>query len=106
MPLHFKELERDVIEQVLGYFVRNRKTADTLEGVARWRLSEEQVHKSLRQTEAAVDWLVKQGYLEEVVPVGSKAPIFRLNPERRDDAIRFLAKPEGRKAGLKTHRKN
>jgi hypothetical protein len=87
-----KDLDHGVIKQVLGYFVRNPKTADTLEGIARWRLLEERVQKSLLQTEAAIDWLVEQGYLEEVMATGSKETIFRLNPERRSDAVRFLAK--------------
>lgn len=92
-----KNLDNDVIKQVLGYFVRNPKTADTLEGIARWRLLEERVQKSLLQTEAAIDWLVGQRYLEEVTVAGSKETIFRLNPERLSDAVRFLAKS---KAGL------
>ena len=87
-----KDLDKEVIKQVLGYFVRNPKTADTLEGIARWRLLEERVQKSLLQTEAAIDWLVGQGYLEEVTVAGSKETIFRLNPERRSDAVRLLAK--------------
>lgn len=99
LPRNDKDLDRDVVKQVLGYFVRNRKTADTLEGVARWRLLEERVQKSLPQTEAAVGWLVEQEYLEEVFPAGAKASIFRLNPKRHDDAVRFLAKTRARKNG-------
>jgi hypothetical protein len=89
---HGTALDNDVVKQVLGYFVRNPKTADTLEGIARWRLLEERVQKSLLQTEAAIDWLVGQKYLEEVMVAGSKEAIFRLNPERRSDAVRLLAK--------------
>lgn len=84
--------DNEVVKQVLGYFVRNPRTADTLEGIARWRLLEERVQKSLLQTEAAIDWLVGEKYLEEVTVAGSKEAIFRLNPERRSDAVRLLAK--------------
>jgi hypothetical protein len=87
-----KDPDDDVVKQVLGYFVRNPKTADTLEGIARWRLLEERVQKSLLQTEAAIDWLVGQRYLEEVTVAGSKETIFRLNPKRLSDAVRLLAK--------------
>ena len=83
---HDTALDNEVVKQVLGYFVRNPRTADTLEGIARWRLLEERVQKSLLQTEAAIDWLVGEKYLEEVTVAGSKEAIFRLNPERRSDA--------------------
>jgi hypothetical protein len=89
---HDTALDNEVVKQVLGYFVRNPRTADTLEGIARWRLLEERVQKSLLQTEAAIDWLVGEKYLEEVTVAGSKEAIFRLNPERRSDAVRLLAK--------------
>lgn len=77
------------MKQLLGYFVRNPNAADSLEGLARWRLLEEQIQNSLSQTEAAVAWLVAQGYLEECQPRGS-GRVFRLNPSRREDAIRLL----------------
>jgi hypothetical protein len=89
---HDTALDNEVVKQVLGYFVHNPKTADTLEGIARWRLLEERVQKSLLQTETAIDWLVGQKYLEKVMVAGSKDAIFRLNPERHSDAVRFLAK--------------
>jgi len=98
LPRHDTELDREVVRQVLGYFVRNPKTADTLEGIARWRLLEERVQKSLRQTEAAIDWLVEQGYLEQARPAGAKEPIFKLNPARHADAVRLLDKSKARKA--------
>src|SRR5205814_625719 len=93
-PLQLTKLDPDpeVIKQILGFFVQHRKAADTLEGVARWRLLEEQVRRSVRQTEQALEWLVERGLVEEVVPLGSKTPIFRLNPARHEDAVRFLAR--------------
>ncbi len=81
------------MKQVLGYFVRNPEAADSLEGVARWRLLEEQIQSSLVQTEAAVEWLVAQGFLLEFGSRGS-GHLFRLNPARRDDAIRLLEKKQ------------
>lgn len=87
-----EHFEPDVVRQVLGYFVRNRRTADTLEGIARWRLLQERVEKSVRETKAAVGWLVREGYLDEIFPPGANVPVFRLNPERRGDAVRFIDK--------------
>lgn len=87
-----KELDHKIVKQVLDYFVQNPKTADTLEGITRWRLLRERVQKSLRETEAAIDWLVERDYLEKVLVAGGKDAIFRLNPGRRSDALRLLSK--------------
>lgn len=89
------EQEFDLMKQVLSYFVRNPNAADNLEGITRWRLLEEQINRSLQETQVALTWLVGQGFLEEVETTGT-TPIFRLNPERRADAIAFV---EGKARG-------
>jgi hypothetical protein len=91
LPRHNKGFDRAIVRQVLGYFVRNPKAVDTLEGVARWRLLEERLHENVRQTKAAIDWLVKEGYIEAVVLPGGSGPFFRLKAERKNDAIRLLS---------------
>ena len=87
------EPEWQIVRQVLSYFVRNPKATDSLEGVAHWRLLEEQVYRTVQQTELALSWLVVQGFLQEIPSPGS-APIFRLNLERGKDAVQFLAEQE------------
>lgn len=84
-----------MVKQVLNYFVRNPNAADNLQGITRWRLLEEQIHRSLQETQVALTWLVEQGFLDEVKTPGAP-PIFRLHPERRADAISFL---EGKSRG-------
>ena len=79
------------MRQILNYFLRNRDAADSLEGVARWRLLEEQIQRSLQQTDAALKWLVAKGYLEEIKPAGS-VPLFRMAPNRQAEALKFLEK--------------
>ncbi len=91
MPNAASEPDPDVVRTVLAYFVRNRKAADTVEGIARWRLSEEQVNRSLQQVDLAISWLVEQGLLEEVRPASSEVPVFRLNQGRHAEAVRYLA---------------
>jgi len=83
------EQEFELVKQILSYFVQNPNAADSLEGITRWRLLEEQIYRSLRETEVALAWLVEQGFLDEVKTTGS-APIFRLNPERQADALSLL----------------
>ena len=57
-------LNRDMAREILNYFVRNPHAADTLEGVARWRLMDEMIRRKLDETEAALECLV--GYADEI----------------------------------------
>jgi hypothetical protein len=82
----------DAVRDILGYFLRNPQAADSVEGVARWRVMEEQVHRSLEQTQSALAWLLSEGYLEEVEAAGA-GPIVRLNPDRQAVAAQLLANP-------------
>lgn len=80
----------EIARQILGYFLRNPQAADSLEGIARWRLLEEHIHRSLQQTDAALTWLVSRGYLQEMQP-GSGIRLYRLDSKRQADAVQFLA---------------
>jgi hypothetical protein len=77
-------------KEVLSYFLRNPQAADSLEGVARWRLMEQRVHGSVEETDETLAWLVSQGFLLEESPVGA-APLFRLNRAQAAQAERFVA---------------
>jgi hypothetical protein len=82
--------------QILSYFVRNPLAVDSLEGIVRWRLLEETIHRSVVETQEALRWLVNEGYLSEVAQPHS-ARMFRLNPEKLREAESFLtvsAKPD------------
>ena len=85
-----------IVRQILSYFVRNPQATDSLEGIARWRLLEEQIHQSLQQTDAALKWLLSKGYLQEIRPVGS-VPLYRLDAKRQAEAAQFLS---GEDAGV------
>ncbi len=81
---------------------------DTLQGIAHWRLLEERLRVSVLQTEAALTWLIEQGFIVELRPVGLRDSLFRLNPKRLKDARQFLAaveKKKTRKARSKESRK-
>ncbi|MBZ5684084.1 MAG: hypothetical protein LAP86_03545 [Acidobacteriia bacterium] len=56
----------DAIREVLGYFLEHPQTADTVEGLARWRLAGAQKHRTVEQIREALDWLVENGYLAMV----------------------------------------
>jgi hypothetical protein len=93
LPLPESEPDPVIARQILSYFVRNPQAADGLEGIARWRLLEEQIHHSLQQTDAAVTWLVSRGYLQEIQP-GSAVRLYRLDSNRQAEAVQFLAEQD------------
>jgi hypothetical protein len=90
--------EPDIVKQILSYFVRHPNAVDSLEGIARWRLLEEQIYRTVRKTETALEWLLAESYLLEVRRPGTER-LYQLNLKRRSKAIEFLgagAKSQGR----------
>jgi hypothetical protein len=79
----------EAAKQILDYFLRNPEAADSLTGIARWRLMEDFVQRSVETTQAALDWLVAEGYVEEVTRRGV-GPLFHLNSDRRTAAELFM----------------
>ena len=76
---------RDVLE----YFIRHPLASDSLEGIARWRLMEQLIDRTVRETSEGVEWLVSQGYLIEAAQSRS-GRIYRLNPKKQGEAKRLL----------------
>jgi hypothetical protein len=86
-----------VAKEILSYFLRNPEAVDSLTELARWRLMQEAVRRSVESTQEALQWLIAEGYVDEETRVGTE-PLFRLNPARRKDAECFL------KEGLRSKR--
>lgn len=87
----------EIAEDILRYFLRNPRAADDLEGIARWRLAEVTIDRSVEETNHCLQWLVERGFLLKVSLAGS-GEIFRLNPEERASAKSFLALLERKKS--------
>jgi len=87
----------DTAKDILDYFLRNPQAADDLEGVARWRLMSQAVHRDVEETGQALDYLVKKGLLTRVSLPGSA--FFRLQAEQREDAKAFVAGDEPKTTG-------
>ena len=79
------------MRQVLGYFVTRPAAVEGLEDVARWRLRDLEISRRIAETNDVLEWLVSRGLLE-CVTTSSSAPLFRLNPERREEAEALLAR--------------
>ena len=78
-------VEPALARDVMSYFLRNPYAADTLDGVTRWRLLEQQLHRTVKEVEKALDFLVTHGFLTKVSQLGS-TPIFHLSEDKTEDA--------------------
>ena len=78
-----------VIREVMHYFLQHPTSADTLEGIARWRLFEQRARDVVTETDAALALLVERNILEEICTRGVP-PLYRLNPEKIDEARRLM----------------
>ena len=89
---------------ILQHYLENPLTADTLEGVATWRLLEDIVRAGVREIDEALEWLVSHGYLKRSAGRGAAPPLYTLNDERRADGQRLITptrrprQPLGRRA--------
>jgi hypothetical protein len=83
-----------VAKEILSYLLRNPEAADSLTEIARWRLMQEAVRRSVESTQAALDWLIAEGYVNEETRIGTNS-LFRLNPERRSEAEALLDESQG-----------
>jgi hypothetical protein len=79
-----------VARQIMTYFVRNPNAADSLEGIARWRLLDEAVHRTVGETSLALADLVRRGLLT-CTQVQGGAPIYSLDAAERPNAREFVA---------------
>jgi len=84
-----------VSRALLGYYLSHPDAVETTEGLARWRLVEEFVERTVRETEGAVTDLVERGFLIQTTRAGGQ-PLFTMNRERVDDARAFV---EGAREG-------
>jgi len=78
-----------VVRDVMRYFLQHPAAADTLEGIARWRLAAIQVQDVVDETNVALKDLVDRGILGEIRVSGAPT-LFRLNPSRTADARELL----------------
>jgi Fe2+ or Zn2+ uptake regulation protein len=77
-----------VVRDVMRYFVQHPHAADSLEGIARWRLFEQRARDVVAETGTALQQLVEEGFLEKVSVAGGQT-LYRLDPEKRDAARRL-----------------
>ena len=91
VTLQTEKIEPPLTQDIMRYYLRNPNVADTLEGLARWRLLEQTVHETVSEVQEAVSWLVSQGLLRKTLRFSSP-PLFELNRDRLDDCKQYLEK--------------
>jgi hypothetical protein len=86
--------EPKLARDILRYLLRNPEAADTIEGLAHWRLMEQEIYRTTELTRSALEWLVARGFVMEVsLPDARK--LFQLNKACSDQAQRFLKEVSG-----------
>ena len=87
--------ERDQLKSKIWEYVKSRpEVGDTLEGIIRWWLPQQELVIVAHKIETAVEALVKQNYLvAEPLPDGQTH--YRVHPERKAELLR-RGKPEKR----------
>jgi hypothetical protein len=81
--------DKQIVRDVLRFFLRNPSITDTLEGIARWRLMEETLNREVEQTRTALQWLLERGLLMEV-KVGGSVPHYGINLDRLAEARQLV----------------
>jgi hypothetical protein len=89
VPHDLQNPDEEVAREILRYFLRHPEAVDNLAGIARWRLMQETVRTSVEKTTEALAWLIGEGFMREETRMGT-GQLFRLNPERRNAAERYL----------------
>jgi hypothetical protein len=89
LPPEPNRAEPRVAVQILDYLERNPDVADSLEGIARWRLMQDHIQRTVQETQVALEWLVKKGFVSEEKRL-SAGVLYRLNLNRRNEIADFL----------------
>lgn len=75
--------------QILSYLLEHPDAMDTLEGIVRWWLMEQNIRNQTARVRKALDDLVKSGFVfEQKIPHSGTG--FRLNKERYEEILSFL----------------
>lgn len=83
--------ENELVLDILSYFMRNQSAVDTVEGITRWRLLDQRIHRTVHEVLEALTVLVDLDLLTQTRRSGSSA-LIGFNKEQADAARRFLAR--------------
>ena len=82
-------------QEILRYFVQHPQASDDLEGIARWRLLQEQIGRSIEEVRQALEMLVQMEFLlQDSIPSCGKR--YSLNPARIQESKEFATRKKRR----------
>jgi hypothetical protein len=87
------EIDLAAAESILRYFLRNPQAADDMEGVVRFRLLNEAIHRNVKEARVTLDWLVAKNLLLEEKREASST-MYRLNPDGIEEIEKFVKQRE------------
>ncbi len=76
--------EVEIARRLLSYLLRHPEARDTIEGMTRWWLLEEEIHERLIDVSQGLSSLVKEGLVLEERR-GTSLPLYRLNPDKKGE---------------------
>lgn len=85
-----RQNEPEAASEILRYFVAHPQAADTLEGLAHWRLAGRSKRLTMDQIAPALEWLVARGYLKQISKPYAER-IYSLDQEHLSEAEQFLS---------------
>lgn len=85
--------------EILKHYIDNPFATDSLEGIATWRLLEDFVQCRVKETDRALRWLVANGFLTRSTEASASPPLYRLNPDKRSDAMQLLSSTDASGVG-------
>ena len=83
-----RKVQPKLARDLLKLYLTNPTLVETTEGLARWRLAEQLLDQTIRETEQALEWLVSRGFLRQIS--GRGRTVFMMNPDRRDEARHWI----------------
>jgi hypothetical protein len=89
LQLGDSDVDFDVARDILRFYLRNPQAADSVEGLARWRLLDEKIYSTLDKVTRAVSWLVSQELLVKE-PTSPFTSVFRFNESERQKSESFV----------------
>ncbi len=81
--------EISIANKILAYLLDHPDAEDSLEGVVEWWLHEQEIRHRTTEAKAALDCLVKKGFVIEKKTEG-RPPVYRFNPERKVQELRKI----------------
>lgn len=80
----------EVARDIMRYLVQHRDSADTLEGIARWRLAQQTIERTVDETAAALRMLTERGLVDEI-HTGAGPTVYRLKHGQQSELADLLA---------------